>query len=57
MILLLYLEKMAVLKTANSKINSMPGLKEKFHICFKSVKSSLNCSEWLTPIMYVLWQQ
>jgi hypothetical protein len=30
-------KRMSVLKTANSKINSMPGVKEKFHICFSAV--------------------
>jgi hypothetical protein len=29
--------KKCLLKTANSKINSMPGMKEKFHICFSTV--------------------
>jgi hypothetical protein len=27
----------SLLKTANSKINSMPGMKGKFHICFSTV--------------------
>jgi hypothetical protein len=33
----LFRKKMSVQKTANSKINSMPGMKEKFHICFSTV--------------------